>query len=87
MNGNKPKPCEENLTENTRAQMATELPLGGGPAVIFFPICLFNRYPRSTYWPTPFKALGTQQLIALPVVSRMCLMKMLLFNGKKNNYF
>lgn len=32
--------------------------------------------------PALFKALGALQLIALPSVSQMCLMKMLLFNGK-----
>lgn len=86
MNGNKPKPRKEKPGEDTRAKMVAALSLGGGPRlifVVFFCIYFIQQiFMEQLLGPALFKALGALQLIALPSVSQMCLMKMLLFNGK-----
>lgn len=84
MNGNKPTLWKEKLREDTRTKMVTALSLGAGPRVHFF-FCIYlmqQIFMEQQLGPARFKALGALPLIALPIISQMCLMKMLLSNGK-----
>lgn len=83
MNGNQPGPWREKLGEDTRTKMVTALSLGAGPRVYF----IQQIFMEQLRGPALFQALGALPLIALPLISQMCLMKMLLSNGEKKNVF
>lgn len=74
---------KEKLGEDTRTTMVTALSLGAGPRAYF----IQQIFMEQLLGPALFQALGALPLIALPIISQMCLMKMLLSNGKKNVFF